>query len=67
MSSLFFCCKRRPKKILNNPKDIKLDLNMNKNKGKHIASSLEVNQSQSISMLSNNLNNSTKDNILQQR
>ena len=67
MSSLFFCCKRRPKKILNNPKDIKLDLNNNKNKGKHIASSLEVNQSQSISMLSNNLNNSTKDNILQQR
>ena len=65
-SLLFFCCKRRPKKTLPNPKDIKLDLNINKNKGKHI-SSLEVNQSQSISMLSNNLNNSTKDNILQQR
>ena len=68
MSSLFFCCKRRSKKTLNNPQDIKLDLNINNNrgKGKHIPS-LEVNQSQSISMLSNNLNNSTKDNILQQR
>ena len=65
MASLFFCCKRRPKKIVKNPKE-KLDLNMNKIKHKDI-SSIEMNQSQSISMLSNNLNNSTKDNIFQKQ
>ena len=66
MASLFFCCKRRPKKIVKNPKDIKLDLNMNKIKHKD-TSSIEMNQSQSMSMLSNNLNNSTKDNIFQKQ
>ena len=48
-------------------KDIKLDLNMNKPKNKDL-SSLEMNQSQSLSiMMSNNLNNSTKDYIYQQK
>lgn len=66
MSSFFFCCKRRPKKIVKNTKNIKLDLNMNKTRQKDI-SSIEINQSQSISMLSNNLNSSTKDNIFQKQ
>ena len=66
MSLLFFCCKRRSKKIPTTPKDIKLDLNANKIKSKD-ASSIEINQSQSMSIMSNNLNNSTKENIFQQR
>ena len=66
MSLLFFCCKRRSKKIQTTPKDIKLDLNTNKIKSKD-ASSIEINQSQSMSILCNSLNNSTKENIFQQR
>ena len=54
-----FCCRR---KTLKTPNNTKLDLHLNKNKD---ASSIEVNQSQSLSIISNNLNNSTKDNIIQ--
>ena len=64
--SLLFCCRRRSKRMMNNPKDIKMDLKINKIKNKE-ASSLEINQSHSLSMMSNNLNNSTKDNIFQKR
>ena len=66
MSSIFSCCKRRVKKSIPNPNDIKLDLSKIKDKNKE-TSSLEVNQSQSLSMLSHNLNNSTKDNIFQRQ
>ena len=64
--SLLFCCRRRTKRMMNNPKDIKMDLNINKIKNKD-ASSLEINQSNSLSMMSNHLNHSTKDNIFQKR
>ena len=59
-----FCCKRRNLKIPKTQNEIKLDLNQNNNKD---SQSIEVNQSQSLSILSNNLNNSTKDNILQKQ
>jgi hypothetical protein len=66
MINLLFCCKRRSKKIDKINKDIKLDLNLNKLKTKDV-SSIEINQSQSFSMMSHNLNSSTKDNIFQKQ